>query len=130
MHDIAFQLKLIIDAVFLRQIIICDVSENSTSGEASSGSTTAMASGNDNITGSGSLCSGSSAFQPVTECLLPYVCGGSASLERGLVTGFAHPDEPSCNHHSSDSFSVITEQKQHNIQMSLNEECKEEDPYV
>ena len=87
-----------------------------------------MASGNDNITGSGSLGSGSSASQPVTDCLQPYVCGGSASLERGFFTGFTHPDRPSCNHHSSDSFTVITEQKQHNIQM--NEECKEEDSYL
>ena len=80
------------------------------------------------ISGSGSLGSGSSAFQPVIECLPPYVCGGSASVERGIVTGFAHPDEPSCNPHSTDSFSVITEQKQHDIQM--NEECDEKNPYL
>ena len=49
-------------------------------------------------------------------------------MERGFVTGFAHPDRPSCNPHLSDSFTVITEQKQHDIQM--NEECDEEDPYL
>ena len=88
-----------------------------------------MASGSDmTILGSGS---GSSAFsQPITECLPTYACGGSASLERGFVTkiGFALPDKPSCNPHSSGTFTVITEQKQHDIQM--NEECDEENPYL
>ena len=80
------------------------------------------------IFGSGSSGSGPSAFRTVTECLPSYVCGGSTSVERGFVTGFAHPEEPSCTPHSSDSFKVITEQKQHDIQM--NEECDEEDPYL
>ena len=81
--------------------------------------------------GSGSSDFGPSGFQPITECLPSRVCGGSASLERGSVTGFAHPDEPSCNPcnpHLSDSFTVITERKQHDIQM--NEECDKEDSYL
>ena len=64
----------------------------------------------------------------VSECLPSNVCGGSTSVERGFVTGFARPDESSCNPHSSGTFTVITEQKQHDIQM--NEECDEEDPYL
>ena len=78
--------------------------------------------------GSGSSDFGPSGFQPITECLPSHVCGGSASLERGFVTGFAHPDEPSCNPQLSDSFTVITERKQHDIQM--NEECDKEDSYL
>ena len=45
-------------------------------------------------------------------------------MERGFVTGFAHPDEPS----NDSSFTVITEQKQHDIEM--NEGCEMEDFYL
>ena len=52
------------------------------------------------------------------ECLPSNVCGGSASVERGFITGFTHPDEPSC---VSNSSIIITEQKEHGIRM--NDEC-------
>lgn len=65
-----------------------------------------------------------SDFQNVTECLPSYVCGGSASVERGFVAEFTEPDQPSCNHHSNDTFRVLTEQREHNIRM--NDECDDE----
>ena len=56
-----------------------------------------------------------------------HVCGGSASVERGFVTGFTQPDQQSCKSNSSDIFRVITEPREHDIQM--NDECFEE-PYL
>ena len=62
------------------------------------------------------------------ECLPSHVCGGSASVERGFVTGFTHPDEPSCTSNSTNSSIVITEQKEHGIRM--NDECDVTEPYL
>ena len=81
------------------------------------------------INSEGCSSANGNSFPTEQECCLPScICGGSASLERGFVTGFAHPDEPSCNPHSNGSFIIITDQEQHDIQM--NEECDEEDPYL
>ena len=78
--------------------------------------------------GSGSTGVCHSAFQ---ECLPPRVCGGSASVERGFVTEFTQPDQPSCNPHSDDTFRVITEQKDHdNNIIRMNGECNEEELYL
>ena len=49
-------------------------------------------------------------------------------MERGFVTEFTHPDEPSCNYNSTDTFAVITEEREHNIQM--NGECDVTEPYL
>ena len=64
-------------------------------------------------------------IQSDIECLPSHVCGGSASVERGFVTGFTYPNEPSCVPNSS---IVITEQKEHGIRM--NDECDITKPYL
>jgi hypothetical protein len=83
----------------------------------------------DEISGFGSSSSGCPLeMQMVIECLPSRVCGGSASVERGFVTRFTHPDEPSCISNSTHPFMVITEQKEHDIQM--NDECDITEPYL
>ena len=77
----------------------------------------------DGTSGSGSSGVCPSEFQVVTECLPSYVCGGSASVERGFVTEFTRSDLLSCNPFSND-----TEQRTHNIQM--NNECVATEPYL
>ena len=69
-------------------------------------------------------------FQVVTECLPSRVCEGSASVERVFVTEFSHPDELSCRNswNSSDTVTVITEQREQSIQM--NDECIVTEPYM
>ena len=57
-----------------------------------------------------------------------HVCGGSASVERGFVTGFTHPDEPSCMFISTNSSIIITEQRDHGIRM--NDKCDVTEPYL
>jgi hypothetical protein len=83
----------------------------------------------DEIFGLGSLSSGCPLeIQMVTECLPSRVCGGSASVERGFITRFTHPDEPSGISNSTHPFMVITEQKEHSIQM--NDECDVTESYL
>ncbi len=80
----------------------------------------------DEISGLGSSSSGCPLEMQM--CLPSRVCGGSASVERGFTTGFTHPDEPSCISNSTNSFKVITEQKEHGIRM--NDDCDVTEPYL
>ena len=84
----------------------------------------------DEVSGFGSSSGGCPLdFQLITESLPSCVCGGSASVERGFVTRFTHPDEPSCNNsNSTEVLKVITKQREHNIQM--NDECDIMEPYL
>ena len=95
----------------LRQIFCNDLQSNSGSGSG------------DATSGSGAC---PSDFPMVTECLPFYVCGGSASVERGFITEFN--DQASCRAHSSDTFRNIAEQRQHNIEM--NDDCNVTEPYL
>ena len=97
------------------------------SGSGSEELLTTSGSGLPEISGLGSSLSGCplDTVQNDIECFPFRVCGGSASVERGFITGFAHPDEPSC---VSNSSTIITEQMEHGIQM--NDECDITEPYL
>ena len=88
---------------------------------------TTSGSGLPETSGLGSSLSGCplDTIQSDIECLPSRVCRGSASVKRGFITGFTHPDEPSC---APDSSTIITEQKEHGIQM--NDECNITEPYL